>query len=59
MIKSLLNICKILFAAVFLTSLTFSQTNTSFEKFSTEQGLSQNTILRILQDLSNLLRSKK
>ena len=47
--KSILDICKKLFSVVFLTSLSFSQNNTTFEKFSTEQGLSQNSIMRIFQ----------
>jgi ligand-binding sensor domain-containing protein len=48
--KSILGYCKKLFALVFLTSLSFAQNNTTFEKFSTEQGLSQNSIMRILKD---------
>jgi ligand-binding sensor domain-containing protein len=40
---------------VSLTSLSFSQNNNSFEKFSTEQGLSQNSIVRILQDSRGFL----
>jgi ligand-binding sensor domain-containing protein len=55
MAKSILHICKKLHTIVFLTSLTFSQNNTSFEKFSTELGLSQNSIVRILQDSRGFL----
>ncbi|MEE9571612.1 MAG: two-component regulator propeller domain-containing protein, partial [Candidatus Neomarinimicrobiota bacterium] len=44
-----------LFIIAFLTSPSFSQNNTSFEKFSTEQGLSQNSILHILQDSCGFL----
>ena len=53
--KSILNICNKLYTIVFLTSLTFSHNNTSFEKFSTEQGLSQNSIVRVLQDSRGFL----
>ena len=53
--KSILGYCKKLFALAFLTSLSFSQNNTTFEKFSTEQGLSQNSIMRILQDSRGFL----
>ncbi|MCZ6701659.1 MAG: hypothetical protein O6940_01320 [Ignavibacteria bacterium] len=53
--KSILDIYKKLCALVFLTTLTFSQNNTSFEKFSIEHGLSQNSILRILQDSRGFL----
>ena len=55
MVKSILDNCKKLFVLVFLTSTSFSQNNTSFEKFSTEQGLSQNSIMRILQDSRGFL----
>ncbi len=53
--KSILDICKKLYILAFLTSLSFSQSNISFEKFSTEQGLSQNSIMRILQDSRGFL----
>ena len=53
--KSLLNICKKLYVLVFLTSLIYSQNNISFEKFSPEQGLSQNSIVRIFQDSRGFL----
>jgi len=54
--KSILDICKKLFELVFLTSLSFAQNNTTFEKFSTEHGLSQNSIMRIFQDSRGFLR---
>ena len=53
--KSILDICNMLCILVSLTSLSFSQNNNSFEKFSTEQGLSQNSIVRILQDSRGFL----
>ena len=55
MAKSILDFYKKLYVLVFLTSLTFSQNNASFEKFSTEQGLSQNSIVRMLQDSRGFL----
>ncbi len=55
MAKSILDIYKKLYALVFLITLSFSQNNTRFEKFSTEQGLSQNSIMRLLQDSRGIL----
>jgi signal transduction histidine kinase/ligand-binding sensor domain-containing protein/DNA-binding response OmpR family regulator len=53
--KLILDICKMLCIFVFLTALSYSQNNTGFEKFSTEQGLSQNSIMRIYQDSRGFL----
>ncbi len=53
--KLILDICKKLLVFFFFTSLSFSQNNTGFEKFSTEQGLSQNSIVRIFQDSRGFL----
>ncbi|MBT8386863.1 MAG: hypothetical protein KJO12_05580, partial [Ignavibacteria bacterium] len=55
MAKLIIDICKKFYVFIFLISLSYSQINTSFEKFSTEQGLSQNSIMRILQDSRGFL----
>jgi len=53
--KSILDIFKLLIILAFLTFQSYSQNNTGFEIFSTEEGLSQNSIVRIFQDSRGFL----
>jgi ligand-binding sensor domain-containing protein len=53
--QSILDIYKPLIILAFLTYQSFSQNAPDFEKFSTEQGLSQNSIVRIFQDSRGFL----
>ncbi|MFC2094659.1 two-component regulator propeller domain-containing protein, partial [Bacteroidota bacterium] len=48
-------IFKMLFTLALLTSLSISQNNTMFEKFSTEHGLLQNSIMHMVQDSRGFL----
>ena len=49
------NLCRKVLTFSFLSTLSFAQGDISFEKFSTKQGLSQNSIVRILQDSRGFL----
>lgn len=53
--KCKLAILKKIIFTVFLVTISFPQNDIDFEKFSTEQGLSQNSIMRILQDSRGFL----
>ena len=55
MTKLILDICKMLLFLIFFTSLYYSQGNTGFAIFSTQEDLSHNSIIRVSLDSRYIL----